>query len=84
MKPPYWDAATRALSRADPVLARLIAAFPGIHLARRGDPFTTLARAIVGQQISVKRNRSGTVLSRRPAASANRCGSMRAASGARG
>jgi len=54
MKPPYWDAATRALSRADPVLARLIAAFPGIHLARRGDPFTTLARAIVGQQISVK------------------------------
>ena len=28
--------------------------FPGIHLVRRGDPFTTLARAIVGQQISVK------------------------------
>jgi DNA-3-methyladenine glycosylase II len=25
-----------------------------LHLTRRGDPFTTLARAIVGQQISVK------------------------------
>jgi DNA-3-methyladenine glycosylase II len=54
MKPDYWDAATRALGRRDPVMRRLIAAHPGIHLARRGDPFTTLARAIVGQQISVK------------------------------
>ena len=54
MKPTYWDAATRALSTADPVLGRLIDAYPDIHLARRGDPFTTLARAIVGQQISVK------------------------------
>jgi DNA-3-methyladenine glycosylase II len=54
MKPPYWDRATDALSARDPVLGRLIAAHPGIHLTRRGDPFTTLARAIVGQQISVK------------------------------
>jgi DNA-3-methyladenine glycosylase II len=54
MKPSYWDDATRALGRADPVMQRLIRSFPGIHLARRGDPFTTLARAIVGQQISVK------------------------------
>ncbi len=53
MKPPYWDAAIHTLSGRDPVLERLIAAYPGIHLARRGDPFTTLARAIVGQQISV-------------------------------
>ncbi|MEO8753040.1 MAG: DNA-3-methyladenine glycosylase 2 family protein [Casimicrobiaceae bacterium] len=53
MKPAYWDAAIHALSGRDPVLAGLIAAYPGIHLARRGDPFTTLARAIVGQQISV-------------------------------
>jgi DNA-3-methyladenine glycosylase II len=53
-KPPYWDAATRALAKRDAVLARLIAAYPGIHLTSRGDPFTTLARAIVGQQISVK------------------------------
>ena len=54
MKPAYWDAATRTLSRGDPVLRKLIAAHPGIHLTRRGDPFTTLVRAIVGQQISVK------------------------------
>jgi DNA-3-methyladenine glycosylase II len=54
MKPSYWDDATRALGRADPVMKGLIRSFPGVHLARRGDPFTTLARAIVGQQISVK------------------------------
>jgi DNA-3-methyladenine glycosylase II len=53
-KPPYWDEATRALGAADRVLAKLVAGHPGVHLVRRGDPFTTLARAIVGQQISVK------------------------------
>jgi DNA-3-methyladenine glycosylase II len=53
MKPPYWDEATRALARGDPVLRRLVRRYPGIHLKRRSDPFTTLARAIVGQQISV-------------------------------
>jgi DNA-3-methyladenine glycosylase II len=53
-KPPYWDEAARVLTRQDAVMARLIAAHPGIHVVRRGDPFTTLARAIVGQQISVK------------------------------
>jgi DNA-3-methyladenine glycosylase II len=53
-KPPYWEAATEHLRDADPTLAGLIAAFPGIHLTRRSDPFTTLSRAIVGQQISVK------------------------------
>ena len=54
IKPHYWDDAARALAAGDPVLAALIAAYPGLHLTRRGDPFTTLARAIVGQQISVK------------------------------
>jgi DNA-3-methyladenine glycosylase II len=53
-KPHYWDQAIRALAERDSVLAKLIAEYPGIHLTRRGDPFTTLARAIVGQQISVK------------------------------
>jgi DNA-3-methyladenine glycosylase II len=53
MKPAYWDDATRALARSDRVLSRLIRKHPGIHLKRRSDPFTTLARAIVGQQISV-------------------------------
>jgi DNA-3-methyladenine glycosylase II len=53
-KPPYWDDAVRALAAGDPTMARLTGAYPGIHLTRRVDPFTTLARAIVGQQISVK------------------------------
>ncbi len=54
VRPAYWDEATRFLGERDAVMARLVAAFPGIHVVRRGDPFTTLARAIVGQQISVK------------------------------
>ena len=54
MKPPYWDDATLALARADKVLRRIIRRHPDVHLRRRTDPFTALARAIVGQQISVK------------------------------
>ena len=54
VKPAYWDTATRSLAQRDRVLRKLIRAHPGIHLKRRHDPFTTLARAIVGQQISVK------------------------------
>ena len=54
MKPRFWDEAARALSRRDRVLRRLIRRYPGVHIKRRSDPFTTLARAIVAQQISVK------------------------------
>jgi DNA-3-methyladenine glycosylase II len=54
VKPAFWDEATRALGRRDRVLRRLIRAHPGVHLKRRSDAFTSLARAIVGQQISVK------------------------------
>jgi DNA-3-methyladenine glycosylase II len=54
MKPRYWDEAARELARRDRVLRHLIRRYPGIHMKRRTDPFTTLARAIVGQQISVK------------------------------
>ena len=54
LKPVYWDTATAALAKRDPVLRKLIRTYPGICLTSRGDPFTTLARAIVGQQISVK------------------------------
>ena len=52
--PDYWAAACRALSRGDPVMARLIRAHPGSSLKSRGNAFETLLRAIVGQQISVK------------------------------
>jgi len=51
---PYWTRAKRALARKDPVLARIIRAHPRIALEPRGEPFHTLARAIVSQQISVK------------------------------
>ena len=54
MKPPFWDVAVATLADGDAVLRGVMATCPGVHLARRGDPFTTLARAIVGQQISVK------------------------------
>jgi DNA-3-methyladenine glycosylase II len=54
VKPEYWDRAKRTLARRDPVMAAIMRAHPRVHLARRGEPFMTLARAIVGQQISVK------------------------------
>ena len=54
MKPDYWIRAKRALGRRDPVMARIMREHPKVFLARRGEPFLTLARAIVGQQISVK------------------------------
>lgn len=54
MKPEYWDRAKRTLARRDPVLAGVMRRHPRVHLVARGEPFQTLARAIVGQQISVK------------------------------
>ena len=52
--PQYWQQACAALAAIDPVMDALIARYPDAILANRGDPFQTLARAIVGQQISVK------------------------------
>jgi len=54
MQPDYWSAAIRELARRDAVLRKLIKQFRGLALGSRGDAFQTLARAIVGQQISVK------------------------------
>ena len=54
MKPEFWLKAKRELGRNDPVLAKIIRAYPRVSLERRGEPFFTLARSIVGQQISVK------------------------------
>ncbi|MGD9942521.1 MAG: DNA-3-methyladenine glycosylase [Burkholderiaceae bacterium] len=53
-KPDYWDDAVRELSRRDGVLGGVIEQCAPGHLLTRGDPFQTLARSIVGQQISVK------------------------------
>jgi DNA-3-methyladenine glycosylase II len=52
--PEYWDDACRHLKRRDRVLKRLIPQFGEARLQSRGDAFTTLARSVVGQQISVK------------------------------
>jgi DNA-3-methyladenine glycosylase II len=52
--PAYWEEACRYLSKKDRVLKRLIPQFGDACLQSRGDAFTTLARSIVGQQISVK------------------------------
>ncbi len=53
MTPSYWNDATRELSGRDPVLRVLIRNHEGAYLQSRSDAFTTLARSIVGQQISV-------------------------------
>jgi len=53
VRPEYWLRAKRALARRDPTLAKIMRAHAGVFLVRRGEPFMTLARAIVGQQISV-------------------------------
>ncbi|WP_395685862.1 DNA-3-methyladenine glycosylase family protein [Caenimonas koreensis] len=52
--PAYWEEACKHLSKKDRVLKRLIPQFGDACLQSRGDAFTTLARSIVGQQISVK------------------------------
>jgi DNA-3-methyladenine glycosylase II len=52
--PDYWDDACKHLTRRDRVMKKLIPRFGEARLQSRGDAFTTLARSIVGQQISVK------------------------------
>lgn len=54
MVPSYWEQATRDLAARDAVLRELINRFQGLALGSRGDAFSTLARAVIGQQISVK------------------------------
>lgn len=46
--------ASSELSACDPHMAELVQRYHGVSLVSRGDPFCTLARSIVGQQISVK------------------------------
>ena len=52
--PDYWDEACKHLSKRDRVMRKLLPRFGEGRLQSRGDAFTTLARSIVGQQISVK------------------------------
>jgi len=53
-RPDYWSRACAALAAADAQLGGVIARHGQVHLVSRGDPFVTLTRSIVGQQISVK------------------------------
>jgi DNA-3-methyladenine glycosylase II len=52
--PAYWADACRHLMKRDRVMKKLIPQHAGVCLQSRGDAFVTLARSIVGQQISVK------------------------------
>ena len=54
MVPDYWQQAAAELSANDSVMAALVRQYAGLTLVSRGDAFATLARSIVGQQISVK------------------------------
>ncbi|WP_291994015.1 hypothetical protein [Candidatus Accumulibacter sp. ACC003] len=54
MTPFYWQQASAELALGDAVLATLVERFAGSALVSRGEPFVTLLRSIVGQQISVK------------------------------
>jgi DNA-3-methyladenine glycosylase II len=54
MIPHYWQQASAELAAGDPVMSRLAELFAGMSLVSRGDPFSTLVRSVVGQQISVK------------------------------
>ncbi|KND62048.1 DNA-3-methyladenine glycosylase II [Candidatus Burkholderia verschuerenii] len=53
-RPDYWDRACADLMKRDRILKKLIPTFGEIHLVNLGDPFSTLARSVAGQQISTK------------------------------
>lgn len=52
--PRWWSGACLALRESDPRLGALIDRHPPLRAGVRGDAFATLARSIVGQQVSVK------------------------------
>ena len=52
--PVYWHKAKRILSKRDPVLKRIIKKYKKGFLTTRNNPFFSLCRTIIGQQISVK------------------------------
>lgn len=52
--PPYWEEAKTELMKRDRIMRKLIPQFGDLQLTARGDAFTTLARSIIGQQISTR------------------------------
>jgi len=72
--PHYWDDACKHLAKRDRVMRKLVTDYGQGRLYSRRDAFTTLARSIVGQQISVKAAQSVwdrllTLLGQQPPAS---------------
>jgi DNA-3-methyladenine glycosylase II len=52
--PAYWQDAKDELMKRDRIMRKVIPQFGDLHLVRRDEPFVTLARSIISQQISVK------------------------------
>jgi DNA-3-methyladenine glycosylase II len=53
-KPPvYWYKAKKILSRRDPVIRKIIKKYKKGFLTTRSNPFFSLCRTVVGQQVSV-------------------------------
>ena len=52
--PKYWSKAKTQLSKKDPVLRKIIKKFKTGYLKSKNNPFFSLCRTIIGQQISVK------------------------------
>jgi DNA-3-methyladenine glycosylase II len=50
--PEYWENAKSELMKRDRILRKLIPQFGDLYLLGRDDPFTTLTRSIIAQQIS--------------------------------
>jgi len=53
-QPVYWKKAKKILSTRDPVLKKIFKKYKKGFLTTRGDPFFSICRTIVGQQISTK------------------------------
>jgi DNA-3-methyladenine glycosylase II len=52
--PPYWQKATNYLATKDRIIANLVATYPNEAISNYQNPFYTLVKAIIGQQISIK------------------------------
>ena len=53
-KPYFWEKAKKDLISKDKKLGKIINNYPRDFLFSKSDPFYTLARSIIGQQISVR------------------------------
>ena len=52
-KPKFWEKAKKDLILRDKKLGKIIQNYPKDFLYSKSDPFYTISRSIVGQQISV-------------------------------